>query len=183
MRFFAHPAAIVESRKIGARTRIWAFSHVQPQSRIGADCNIGENCFIENGAAVGDGVTLKNGVCLWKGITVQNGAFIGPNATFTNDRRPRSPRLKIVAKRYANEKWLNRSVLEEGCTVGANATIIGPVRLGRYCFVAAGAVVTRDVEPFELVAGNPCRHLGWVDQRGARVAHRPSPGKRIRGCK
>lgn len=180
MKFFAHPTAIVDSRKIGARTRIWAFSHVQEEASIGNSCNIGENCFIENEAVVGNNVTIKNGVCLWMGITVHNGVFIGPNATFTNDRHPRSPRLRIVAKRYANGKWLNRSVLEEGCTIGANATIIGPVRLGRYCFVAAGTVVTRDVEPFELVAGNPCRQIGWVDKQGTRVAHRPLPAKRKR---
>lgn len=170
---FVHAAAMVESSRIGARTRIWAFSHVQPRARLGADCNVGEHCFIENDVRIGDRVTIKNGVSLWEGMRVGHDVFIGPNATFTNDLRPRSPRSAAGKGRYRTKEWLARVILEAGCSVGANATVIGPVRLGRGCMVAAGAVVTRNVAPFELVAGNPARRIGWVNLRGERVARRP----------
>jgi len=170
---FAHATAIVETKQIGAQTRVWAFSHVQPEASIGSHCNIGENCFIENGAAIGDRVTIKNGVCIWKGVVVGNNVFIGPNATFTNDHRPRSPRSPHVENKYRDDAWLTPILLGEGCTVGANATIIGPVVLGRFCFVAAGCVVIRNVEEFELVAGNPCRRIGWVNEQGERIERQP----------
>ena len=173
MIFYFHPTAIVESQKIGSDTRIWAFSHVQPKAIIGSDCNIGENCFIENGAKIGDRVTIKNGVCVWEGITIKNDVFVGPNATFTNDRHPRSPRSPIVKRKYENPDWLARIVVEEGCTIGANATIVGPVRLKKFCFIGAGAVVLHDVGEFELIVGNPGRRIGWVNQRGERVSQPP----------
>jgi UDP-2-acetamido-3-amino-2,3-dideoxy-glucuronate N-acetyltransferase len=167
--FFKHPAAIVESKKIGIKTRIWAFSHVQSKAVIGKDCNIGENCFVENGASVGNRVTIKNGVSVWDGIKLKDDVFVGPNATFTNDRHPRSPRASFAKKRYSSNKWLSRIIVEKGATIGANATLVGPLKIGRASFVAAGSVVIRDVKDFELVAGNPCRHIGWVNQKGERV--------------
>ncbi len=173
MKFYAHPSAIVESRLVGARTRIWAFSHVQAEAMIGVECNVGEQCFIENGAMVGDRVTIKNGVCIWRGIIVGDDVFIGPNATFTNDLRPRSPRSSFTGKKYQKKNWITPIIIETGCTIGANATIVGPVLLGRFCFVGAGSVVLRDVEEFELVAGNPCRRIGWVNEKGERVVRRP----------
>ena len=169
---FSHPLALVESRRIGPRTRVWAFAHVQEGARVGADCNIGEHCFIENGAVIGDRVTIKNGVFVWEGMRVGNDAFLGPNATFTNDRFPRSPRSRAAKARYANRRWVAPIVIEEGCSVGANATVIGPVRLGRGCMVAAGAVVTRDVAAGVLVAGNPARPMGRVNAKGERVGCR-----------
>lgn len=175
LKFFVHPQAIVESHTIGARTRIWAFSHVQTDAVIGSDCNVGEQCFIENGARIGDRVTIKNGVCIWQGIVVGEDVFIGPNATFTNDLRPRSRRSSFAGKKYQKEDWITPIVIETGCTIGANATVVGPVRLGRFSFVGAGSVVLRDVGAFELVAGNPCRRIGWVDENGERVARRPNP--------
>jgi len=173
MKFQAHPKAIVESRKIGARTRIWAFSHVQPRAALGADCNVGEHCFIENDAVVGDRVTIKNGVCLWKGIVIGNDVFIGPNATFTNDQRPRSPRSPHAREKYHDDAWVTPILVAQGCTIGAHSTIVGPVILGRFCFVGAGSVVLRNIGEFELVAGNPSRRIGWVNERGERVARRP----------
>lgn len=173
-KFTAHPAAIVESNQIGDKTRIWAFSHVQPKAVIGSECNIGENCFIENGALIGNRVTLKNGVCVWSGISVGDDVFIGPNATFTNDLYPRSPRAPHISSKYEQESnWLSQIELGEGCTVGANATIIGPVKLGRYCMIGAGTVVVKDVAPFELIVGNPGKRIGWVNEKGERVSSPP----------
>lgn len=173
----AHPRALVESRSIGARTRIWAFTHVQAGAVIGSDCNIGEHCYIENGAVVGDRVTIKNGVCIWQGLTLEDDVFIGPNATFTNDHRPRSPRSSFAGKKYHTEAWIMPVHVARAATIGANATVVGPVKLGRFCFVAAGSVVIRDVKPFELVAGNPARHIGWVDEKGERVKRRTGRGR------
>jgi acetyltransferase-like isoleucine patch superfamily enzyme len=173
MKFQSHSSAIVESRCVGDGTRIWAFSHVQPRAVIGADGNVGEHCFIENGAAIGDRVTIKNGVCIWEGVVIGNDVFVGPNAAFTNDRRPRSPRSPWGARRYRDKAWLVATLVGEGATIGANATLVGPCLLGRHCFVAAGAVVLRDVKDFELVAGNPARHVGWVNEFGERVGRRP----------
>lgn len=173
MKYHAHPQAIVESCKIGVRTRIWAFAHVQDGATLGSDCNVGESCFIEAGARVGDRVTIKNGVCLWTGMTVKNDVFIGPNAVFTNDRRPRSPRSPYARNKYQNSEWITPILVGEGCTIGANATIVGPAILGQFCFVAAGSVVLRNVKEFELVAGNPCRRIGWVNKRGERVPRPP----------
>ena len=173
MKFYAHPSAIVESRRVGARTRIWAFAHVQPKAVIGLECNVGGSCFIENGSRIGDRVTIKNGVCIWNGVEVESDVFIGPAAAFTNDRHPRSPRSSRVKKKYDGEQWITRIVLREGCTIGANATVIGPAILGKFCFVAAGSVVLGDVGDFELVAGNPCRRIGWVNEGGQRVSRRP----------
>ena len=164
---------MVERGGFGARTRIWAFSHVQPDAVLGSDCNVGEQCFIESGARIGNRVTVKNGVCIWKGIAVGDDVFIGPNAAFTNDLRPRSPRSAFTGKKYRGAGWITPVIVGTGCTIGAHATVVGPVRLGRFSFVGAGAVVLRDVGAFELVAGNPCRRIGWVNEKGERVSRRP----------
>lgn len=139
---------------------------------MGADCNVGEHVFIERGAIVGDGVTIKNGVALWEGVSVADHVFIGPNAVFTNDARPRSPRLPDVRTRHEQRLWFLPTFIEEGATVGANATVVCGVRLGRFCMVGAGAVVTKDVDPFTLVCGVPARPCGKVDRRGARLIKR-----------
>ena len=166
--FFAHPTALVESDEIGPGTRIWAFAHVMKGVRIGRNCNIGDHVFLESGVRIGDGATLKNNVLLWNGVEIGDYVFLGPGAVFTNDLYPRSPRLPLVADRYAREEeWLVRTVVEEGASVGANATVLCGIRLGAYCSVAAGSVVTKDVRPYSLVAGNPARPRGCVNRRGA----------------
>lgn len=166
MSFYRHPQSLVESTSIGKGTRIWAFSHIQPDVEMGNDCNIGEHCFVESGVRMGNRVTIKNGVCLWKGLVIADDVFIGPNVAFTNDRFPRSARSPHAGTKYLNEEWITPILLGEGCSIGAHATIIGPIILGRFCFVGAGTVVTRSIEDYELVVGNPCRRVGWVDETG-----------------
>lgn len=164
-----HAAAIVETEHIGAGTRVWAHAHVMPGARIGRDCNLGDGVFVEGGAVVKDRVTLKNNVCVWEGITLEDDVFVGPLVVFTNDRRPRSPRGLKTCQRYSDKRWLESTVVEEGASIGAGAVICPGVRLGRYCIIAAGAVVTKDVQPFQLVMGNPARPSGFVCICGARL--------------
>ncbi|HZO88814.1 MAG TPA: acyltransferase [Chthonomonadaceae bacterium] len=173
-----HPMALVESEEIGEGTCIWAYAHVMPGARIGANCNIGDHAFVERGAVVGDNVTIKNGVCVWEGVHLGDGVFVGPNAVFTNDLYPRSPRLGAAAARYQDKSWLQPTYVEEGVTIGANATILCGVRLGRYAFIGAGAVVTRDVAPHAMMLGAPARQRGWVCHCGYPLEQRQG----IWGC-
>ncbi|HEX3601063.1 MAG TPA: acyltransferase [Lacipirellulaceae bacterium] len=168
-RYF-HPAALVETDEIGAGTRVWAFAHVMRGAQVGADCNVGDHAFIEAGACVGNNVTLKNNVCVWVGITLDDDVFVGPNVAFTNDRYPRSPRMREAAARYETpERWLSETFVERGVSIGANATIVPGVRIGRYSMVAAGALVTKDVPPFALMAGAPARVVGYVCRCGQKL--------------
>ena len=168
--FFHHPTALVESAAIGQGTRIWAYAHVLQGARVGRDCNIGDHCFIEGGAQLGNNVTVKNGVAIWEGVVVRDNAFLGPCAVFTNDLAPRSPRFPGAARRYQSKAWLSRTIVEEGASIGANATILCGLRIGRFAMIAAGAVVTRDVPEHALMLGVPARQTGWVCDCGARLA-------------
>ncbi|MCF7818260.1 MAG: N-acetyltransferase [Kiritimatiellales bacterium] len=168
---FIHPKALVETDAVGEGTRIWAFAHVMADVVIGEECNIGDHAFIESGVHIGDGVTIKNNALIWKGVHIADYAFIGPNVVFTNDLRPRSPRMPLMKEQaLAESDWLVETYIEEGASVGANATIVAGVKLGKYCMVGAGSVVTKDVEAFSLVVGNPARVVGRVNERGERVA-------------
>lgn len=166
-RFFVHPTALVETDAIGAGTRIWAFAHVLAGASVGADCNIGDHCFIESNVVVGNNVTIKNGTSVWEGVTLQDGVFVGPNVVFTNDMRPRSPRLPEARARYEDRDWLVPTLICSGSTVGAGAVVLAGVTIGEFAFVAAGSVVTRDVEPHALVVGSPARPRGWVCSCGS----------------
>lgn len=159
---FIHPQALVdEGAQVGAQTRVWAFAHVVKGAIVGAGCNICDHTFIEGKVRVGDRVTLKCGVYLWDGIIVENDVFIGPNATFTNDARPRSQQRP---DEYPS------LLLAEGCSVGANATLLPGVRVGRWAMVGAAAVVTHSVPDHALVVGNPARIRGWVCKCGKKLA-------------
>lgn len=151
---FQHSHALVETEQIGAGTRIWAFAHVLPGAVIGADCNICDHVFIENKVRIGDRVTIKCGVQLWDGVTLEDDVFIGPNATFTNDRGPRSKN---------HQAPLLSTLIHQGASIGANATILPGLSIGRNAMVGAGAVVTRDVPPNAIVVGNPARITGYVN--------------------
>jgi len=150
---FTHPLGCCESNSVGSGTRIWAFAHVLPGAKIGADCNICDHVFIENDVTVGDRVTVKCGVQLWDGLRVEDDVFIGPNATFTNDSFPRS-------RQYPDE--FKKTWIESGASIGANATILPGIRIGRSAMIGAGAVVTRSVPPHAIVVGNPARIVGYV---------------------
>lgn len=153
MNYFIHGNALVESKNIGDNTKIWAFVHVLPNAVIGDDCNICDHVFIENEVIIGNRVTVKCGVQLWDGLHVGNDVFIGPNATFTNDMYPRS--------KQSFELLVTR--IEQGATIGANATILPGLIIGEQAMVAAGAVVTRDVPARALVAGNPARIVRFLE--------------------
>lgn len=161
MNAFVHPLSCCESTQVGANTRVWAFAHVLPGARIGADCNICDHVFIENDVIVGDRVTIKCGVQLWDGLRIEDDVFIGPNATFTNDRFPRS-------KQYP-EAFAPTTVCH-GASVGANATVLPGLTIGLRAMVGAGAVVTRSVPPYAIVIGNPARIVGYVDSGSQHVA-------------
>lgn len=155
-----HPTALVASKHIGEGTRIWAFTNVLAGARIGRDCNVCDRCFIENDVILGDRVTLKCGVSLYDGLTLENDVFVGPDVSFSNDPRPRSRRHLAT---YA------RTVVREGASLGAAATILPGITIGRWAMVGAGAVVTRDVPDYTLVYGNPARTQGHVCRCGERL--------------
>ena len=150
--FFKHPLALVETDQIGDKTSVWAYAHVMKGAVVGSHCNIGDHAFVESGAVVGDDVTIKNAVAVWQYVTVKNRVFLGPNCSLTNDNRPRSKR-----------DWTPvATTIEEGATVGANATIVCGCHIGRYAFIGAGAVVTKPVPDYAVVLGNPGRVRGYV---------------------
>lgn len=151
---FIHPTADVASSLIGEGTRIWQFVIIFEGARIGRDCNICAQTLIESNVVIGDNVTVKSGVQLWDGTLIENGVFVGPNATFTNDRYPRS-------KAYAN--MLLGITVKSGASIGANATLLPGICIGEGAVVGAGAVVTKDVPPHALVVGNPARIVRYFE--------------------
>jgi UDP-2-acetamido-3-amino-2,3-dideoxy-glucuronate N-acetyltransferase len=160
---FIHPQGLVdEGARLGPGTRVWAFAHVLAGATLGRDCNVCDHVFVEGGVTVGDRVTLKSGVQLWSGVRVEDDVFIGPGATFVNDRFPRS-------KEYLGT--FAETLLQRGCSIGANATILAGLTVGTKAMVGAGSVVTADVPPFAIVTGNPARITGYTstEQKGSIV--------------
>lgn len=164
---FVHERGLCESEEVGAGTRIWAFAHVLPGAKVGADCNLCDGVFVEDGVTVGDRVTIKSGVQLWTGVELEDDVFVGPNATFTNDPFPRS-------RQHLDEH--PRTVVRAGASIGANATILPGLEIGRGAMVGAGSVVTRPVPPHAIVTGNPARIRGYVETSSdATTVGEPSP--------
>jgi acetyltransferase-like isoleucine patch superfamily enzyme len=156
--FFVHESGICESTSVGAGTRIWAFSHVLPGAVIGEDVNVNDHVFVENDVRIGDRVTLKSGVQVWDGVRLGDDVFVGPNVTFTNDPFPRS-------KQYPES--FEKTVIEDGASLGGGAVILPGIRVGRKAMVGAGAVVTKDVPPYAIVVGNPARIVGYSETADA----------------
>lgn len=162
MDYFAHETAVIDDGcKIGKGTKIWHFSHIMTASEIGENCNIGQNVVISPGVRLGRNVKVQNNVSIYTGVTCGDDVFLGPSMVFTNVINPRSA---INRK----DQYGSTSV-EKGATIGANATIVCGIKIGKYSFVGAGAVVTKDVKPFSLVIGNPARHAGWMSEYGHKL--------------
>jgi UDP-2-acetamido-3-amino-2,3-dideoxy-glucuronate N-acetyltransferase len=155
-----HSLSDVQSTKIGNNTVIWQYSVILSNAEIGSNCNINCHTFIENDVILGNNVTIKSGVYLWDGIRIEDDVFIGPNVTFVNDKFPKS-------KKYPS-KFLS-TLIKKGSSIGANATILGGIEIGEYALIGAGAVVTKDVNSYELVAGNPARVVGYVNDLGEKL--------------
>ncbi len=172
MNYFKHPKALVETNEIGADTRVWAFAHIMKGARVGSECNICDQVFIESGAIVGNLVTVKNGVSLWDKMTIEDRVFIGPNAAFTNDMWPRS--------RAGGD--LLPTLIRYGATIGANATLLCGINIGKFAFIGAGSVVTRDVPDYTLVFGNPARKGGYVCECSRKLIQEDSHSYRCQRC-
>ncbi len=157
-----HRDALIDAGAvIGEGTRVWAFAHILEGAIIGAGCNICDHTFIEGGVRLGNRVTLKCGVSLWNGMVLEDDVFIGPCAVFTNDKRPRSRKYPVT---------FLKTFLKEGCSIGANSTILPDLTIGRWAMVGAGAIVTRSIPDYGLAYGNPARLHGWVCRCGEKLA-------------
>jgi UDP-2-acetamido-3-amino-2,3-dideoxy-glucuronate N-acetyltransferase len=160
--YFVHESAYVDDgAEVGRGTKIWHFSHVMKGARIGDSCVIGQNVNVDSGTSIGNNVKIQNNVSVYTGVVIEDDVFLGPSCVLTNVTNPRS---------QVNRHSLYETTrLRRGCTIGANATILCGVTIGRYAFVGAGAVVTKDVPDFALVVGNPARHVGWMSRHGHRL--------------
>lgn len=161
--YFAHETAVIDDGcKIGKGTKIWHFSHIMTGSEIGENCNIGQNVVVSPRVKLGNNVKVQNNVSLYTGVICEDDVFLGPSMVFTNIINPRSA---IIRK-----DQYETTIVEKGASIGANSTIICGNRIGRYSFIGAGAVVTKEVKPYALVVGNPARQTGWMSEFGHRLA-------------
>ena len=162
MTFTAHPTAVIdEGCTIGVGTRIWHFSHIMPGCTIGENCNLGQNVVVSPGVKLGRNVKVQNNVSIYTGVECEDDVFLGPSMVFTNVINPRS----AVARR---DQYL-RTLVKQGASIGANATIVCGHDIGRFAFIGAGAVVTKEVPDFALVVGNPARQTGWMSEFGHKL--------------
>ncbi len=160
--YFAHETAVIdEGCIIGKETKIWHFSHIMSHCTIGENCNIGQNVVVFPGVILGRNVKVQNNVSIYTGVICEEDVFLGPSMVFTNIINPRS---QIIRKdQYA------KTIVRKGASIGANATIVCGNVIGEYAFIGAGAVVTKSVKPYELIVGNPGRHVGWMSEYGHRL--------------
>lgn len=162
MDYTAHPSAVVdEGCQIGKGTKIWHFSHIMPNCRIGENCNLGQNVVVSPDVVLGNNVKVQNNVSIYTGVVCEDDVFLGPSMVFTNVINPRS----AVNRRnqYAS------TLVKKGASIGANATIVCGHSIGRYAFIGAGAVVTKEVPDYALVVGNPARQTGWISEYGHKL--------------
>ena len=166
MNITIHPTAIVdEGAQLGDGTRVWHWVHISGGAKIGERCSFGQNVFVGNDVVIGNNCKVQNNVSIYDAVILEDDVFCGPSMVFTNVYNPRSA---VIRK---NE--YRSTLVKKGATIGANATIVCGVTLGEYCFIAAGAVITRDVEPYALMAGVPARQIGWMNEFGEKVPSQP----------
>lgn len=160
--FFAHETAVIdEGCSIGKETKIWHFSHIMSNCKLGEKCNIGQNVVVSPDVILGNNVKVQNNVSIYTGVVCEDDVFLGPSMVFTNIINPRS----AVVRRGEYSKTL----VKKGASIGANATIVCGHDIGRYAFIGAGAVVVKEVEDYALVVGNPAKHIGWMSEYGHRL--------------
>lgn len=160
--FFAHETAILDPGcRIGKGTKIWHFSHIMPDCVIGENCSFGQNVVVSPGVKIGDNVKVQNNVSIYTGVICEDNVFLGPSMVFTNIVNPRS----AVVRR---DQYVE-TMVRQGATIGANATVVCGIEIGKFAFIGAGAVVIRQVFPYELVVGNPAKHIGWMSEYGHRL--------------
>ncbi|MFT3903091.1 MAG: acyltransferase [Niabella sp.] len=160
--YFSHPTAVIdEGCTIGDGSKVWHFCHVMPGAIIGQDCILGQNVMIASKVRIGNGVKIQNNVSVYEGVTLQDDVFVGPSVVFTNVTNPRS----FIGRKFE----FKSTIVQKGASIGANATIVCGVKIGRYALIGAGAVVTKDVPDYALVVGNPAKQTGWVSQAGEKL--------------
>jgi UDP-2-acetamido-3-amino-2,3-dideoxy-glucuronate N-acetyltransferase len=164
-KYFVHPTAVIDDDvKIGEGTKIWHFSHIQSGARIGKKCTLGQNVYVANKVPIGNFVKIQNNVSVYEGVILEDYVFCGPSMVFTNIEVPRSKYPQVGAEFYIETR------VKEGASLGANSTVVCGHSIGRFAFVGAGAVVTKDIPDFALVVGNPARIIGWMSEAGVRLA-------------
>lgn len=162
--YYINEYAVVDDNvEIGEGTKIWHFSHIQSGAKIGKKCVLGQNVNVGNNVVIGNYVKIQNNVSVYEGVTLEDYVFCGPSMVFTNVRDPRSKYPQVGSQYYI------KTLVKEGASLGANCTIVCGITIGRYAFVGAGAVVTRDVPDFALVVGNPAKIIGWVSEAGKKL--------------
>ena len=161
--YWVHASSYIdEGAVIGASTKVWHFCHIMPGAVIGAGCSLGQNVVVMSGTFIGNNVKIQNNVSIYEGVELEDDVFCGPSMVFTNVINPRS----AVSRKHE----YRRTLVRQGASIGANATVVCGTTLGRFCFIGAGAVVTRDVPDFALMVGVPARRIGWVCECGARLS-------------
>ena len=162
--YFVHESSYIdENCSIGKGTKIWHFSHIQSNSKIGSNCSIGQNVNVANNVKIGDYVKIQNNVSIYEGVELEDYVFCGPSMVFTNVLSPRSKYPQNSSKFYS------KTLVKEGASIGANATIICGNTIGKYAFIAAGAVITKNVKDYSLMAGVPAKRIGWVSEHGSKL--------------
>ena len=160
--YYVHPSSFVdEGAQIGARTKVWHFCHIMPKAVIGADCSLGQNVFVANNVEIGNNVKIQNNVSLYEGVVCEDDVFLGPSMVLTNVINPRSA--------VNRKSEYMPTLIRKGASIGANATIICGCTIGQYAFIAAGAVITKDVPDYALMAGVPAKQMGWMSAFGERL--------------
>ena len=173
--YFVHESSYVdEGAVIGTGTKIWHFCHVMPGAVIGERCSLGQNVVVMPGTRLGNNVKVQNNVSIYEGVECEDDVFLGPSMVFTNVINPRSH----ISRKHEYRK----TIVRRGASIGANATIVCGHELGEYCFIAAGAVVTKDVPPYALMAGVPARRIGWMCACGERLGEFPESNPRVVTC-